>query len=261
MREWFTGGFMKKFRWQIAFGLLLTFVSLLIYLLHYVIFRDSYHIFKYGLHELAFVPIEVLVVTLIIDQLLKVREKRSMLNKMNMVIGTFFTEVGAGLLRRLAGFDGSVDKLKDHLLISNKWPDKKFSAVAKELEHFNHDVRCKNGDLPGLKLFLEEKRPGLAGLLSNPNLLEHESFTDLLWATTHIAEELAYRHDLTNLSHTDYAHLSVDIRRAYVLLIGEWLLYMRHLKNRYPHLFSLALRTNPFDPNATPEIPEIKEGA
>jgi hypothetical protein len=116
MREWFTGGFMNKFRWQIAFGVLLTFLSLLIYFLHYVIFRDSHHIFKYGLHELAFVPIEVLVVTLIIDQLLKVHEKRSMLSKMNMVIGTFFTEVGAGLLRLLAGFDGSVDKLKDHFL-------------------------------------------------------------------------------------------------------------------------------------------------
>ena len=44
------------------------------------------------------------------------------------------------------------------------------------------------------------------------------------------------------------------MQRGYVLLIQEWLAYMAHLKTRYPYLFSLALRTNPFDPFATPEI-------
>jgi hypothetical protein len=29
---------------------------------------------------------------------------------------------------------------------------------------------------------------------------------------------------------------------------------MKHLKNSYPYLFSLAVRTNPFDPNAKAEI-------
>jgi hypothetical protein len=29
---------------------------------------------------------------------------------------------------------------------------------------------------------------------------------------------------------------------------------MRYLKNNYPYLFSLAMRTNPFDQNATPVI-------
>jgi hypothetical protein len=29
---------------------------------------------------------------------------------------------------------------------------------------------------------------------------------------------------------------------------------MEHLKNDYPYLFSLAVRTNPFNPNATVEV-------
>ena len=37
-------------------------------------------------------------------------------------------------------------------------------------------------------------------------------------------------------------------------LIAEWLAYMRHLKKNYPYLFSLALRTNPFDPQASAVI-------
>jgi len=85
-------------------------------------------------------------------------------------------------------------------------------------------------------------------------LLEHESFTDLLWAVFHLTEELACRTNVKQLPDTDYAHLSGDIKRAYVLLISEWLAYMKHLKADYPYLFSLAVRTNPFDPNASVEV-------
>ena len=49
----------------------------------------------------------------------------------------------------------------------------------------------------------------------------------------------------------DYEHLENDIRRAYSLLIVEWIVYMRHLHNSYPYLFSLAVRTNPFDIKAS----------
>ena len=37
-------------------------------------------------------------------------------------------------------------------------------------------------------------------------------------------------------------------------LIAEWIAYMRHLKSDYPYLYSLAVRTNPFDPNASAEV-------
>jgi len=44
------------------------------------------------------------------------------------------------------------------------------------------------------------------------------------------------------------------MKRAYHLLILEWLDYMKHLKTNYPYLFSLAVRTNPFDTNASVEV-------
>jgi len=94
------------------------------------------------------------------------------------------------------------------------------------------------------------KRAFLLGLLENPNLLEHETFTELLWAVFHLTEELSVREDVRRLSPTDGEHLAGDIRRAYAILIVEWLAYMKHLKHDYPYLFSFALRTNPFDPNA-----------
>ena len=99
-----------------------------------------------------------------------------------------------------------------------------------------------------------EKRSFLLALLENPNMLEHETFTELLRAVFHLTEEIQKREDLANLPMADYQHLKLDAERVYNLLIFEWLEYMEHLMNNYPYLFSLAMRTNPFDPEATVEI-------
>jgi hypothetical protein len=94
----------------------------------------------------------------------------------------------------------------------------------------------------------------MLGLLENPNLLEHDDFTELLWSVFHLIEELEYRTDLTKLPESDLDHLSVDIKRAYIHLLRQWLAYIQHLKNDYPYLFSLAARTNPLDPDARVEV-------
>jgi len=62
------------------------------------------------------------------------------------------------------------------------------------------------------------------------------------------------RDDLQHLPPADGDHIAGDIRRAYTILIVEWFAYMKHLKHDYPYLFSFAVRTNPFDPNASPEV-------
>ena len=90
--------------------------------------------------------------------------------------------------------------------------------------------------------------------MENPNLLEHESFTNLLWAVFHLTEELAYRRTVERLARADAAHIAGDIKRAYELLTLEWLAYMKRLQKDYPYLFSLAVRTNPFDPGASVEV-------
>ncbi|MHB1335652.1 MAG: hypothetical protein ACYCXQ_06785, partial [Candidatus Humimicrobiaceae bacterium] len=54
-----------------------------------------------------------------------------------------------------------------------------------------------------------------------------------------------------NQPESDVKHVEIDIKRAYFLLIKEWLSYMEYLKESYPYLYSLAIRQNPFDKNAT----------
>ena len=245
---------MKYLNWRVLLGCSLMALSAVFYLIHYAIFRDVHHIFLYLIGDIAFVFVQVLMVTLIIDQLLSVREKRSLLNKLNMVIGAFFSEVGTQLLKSFSDFASHEDQIKKDLFENNDWSNKTFSNINKHLKGYDYRVESQNGDLEGLKNFLLEKRDFLLGLLENPNLLEHESFTELLWAVFHLTEELAFRPGLKQLPETDYGHLSGDIKRAYVLLISEWLAYMKHLRDNYPYLFSLAARMNPFNPHASPIV-------
>lgn len=245
---------MKKLSWQIILGITLVALSTALYFCHFFFFKDTHHIFIYLLGDIAFVPIEVLLVTLIIHQLLTIREKRSMLKKLNMVIGAFFSEVGTSLLEYLSKFNPPLNDIIEKLIISNKWTEKDFNTLIDQLKKLSFQIEIKAGNLYGLKTFLLKKREFLLGLLENPNLLEHESFTELLWAVTHLTEELTFRTNVDKLGEADANHLAGDIKRAYSILIIEWLRYLKHLKSDYPYLFSLAIRTNPFNPEASVEI-------
>ena len=244
----------KRMNQQILLGLLLILLSVFFYALHYAIFRDARHIFIYLLGDIAFVFIEVLLVTVIIHHLLAEREKRAMLKKLNMVIGAFFSEVGTPLLKIFYGFDTKAGEIAERLLVNSQWSPEHFTQMQAALSGHDYKVDSQQGDLKSLREFLAGKREFLLGLLENPNLLEHEEFTELLWAVFHLAEELSHRATVEGLPEADYGHLSGDIRRAYRLLVREWLSHMEHLKSDYPYLFSLAVRTNPFDPNASVQV-------
>jgi hypothetical protein len=65
---------------------------------------------------------------------------------------------------------------------------------------------------------------------------------------------LEKREQVKELPEKDYAHLAGDIKRAYTLLVQRWLNYVKYLKDNYPYLFSLVMRTNPFDQTASPFV-------
>jgi len=243
---------MKKVQWQIVLGLSLAAISFALYCIHFLIFGDSHHIYIYLLGDIAFLPIEVLLVSLVIDRVMSTREKKSMLNKLNMVIGAFFSEVGSQLLHKFSKFDLNSENIKKEFISLSRFSDKDFDKALSMTSRFKYSINSNSKDITELKIFLSGKRGFMLRLLENPNLLEHEKFTELLWAVFHLTEELDCRKDCTLLPEADFSHLSGDIKRAYVLLIQEWLAYMKHLKHNYPYLYSLASRLNPFedDPSA-----------
>jgi hypothetical protein len=176
-----------------------------------------------------------------------------------MVIGAFFSEVGTKLLTYLSDFDPKLDDIRKHLIVTNDWSEKEFKSVSKVMKNYDYDIEIQKIDLEELRSFLISKRSFLVRMLENPVLLEHESFTELLRATFHLTEELAARKNVRELPEADIKHLSGDIRRAYILFVASWLDYMSHLKDNYPYLFSLAIRTNPFDEEASPIIGRVPD--
>jgi len=245
---------MKFLHWKIQLALALIAASAGLYGLNYLIFRDVNYMGRLFLAQLGFLPVSVLLVTIILNQLMTQRARAGKLAKLNMVIGAFFSEVGRALLKTLSAYDQRLPDFQPRVAHISHWTAPDFAGFSQGLSEDDFALELNEGDLEALRDLLLNKRDFLLRLIENPNLLEHDSFSSLLLAVFHLTEELAQRTDLSRLTTSDRQHLAGDVQRAYVLLIKEWLAYMAHLKTHYPYLFSLALRTNPFDPFATPEI-------
>ncbi|MBJ6750478.1 hypothetical protein [Geomonas anaerohicana] len=233
---------------------LLLLVSLILYLADYFLFPRAEEIGFGFMSNVAFLPVYVLFVTLMIERVLKEREREAMIKKLNMVIGIFFSEVGSPLLRDLHDFYPDGEELSKKLRVTVRWREEDYRAAREFLK--DHEIRpdSRSGDLVALRTFLSERKGVMLSLMENPNLLEHDSFTDLLWAVFHLIEELQARRALTGLPASDMDHLSGDIKRAHTYLLMEWLSYMAHLQKDYPYLFSLAVRMNPMNPEAHAEV-------
>jgi hypothetical protein len=241
----------EEIRWKVTAGIALVTLTLFLMTIHFLIFQDSHHLFIYFLGDLAFLPVEVLLVTLIIDRMLSSREKQLRMEKLNMVIGIFFSRVGTPLLDRFAKADPCVATLHGEISAGSDWTAQKFREVYSVFGTPECRVDIARVDLEALREFLVQNENFLLRIIENPMVFEHETFTDVILALTHLNEELKARGDFSKLPPSDIAHLAGDTDRVYSRLVPEWLKYMEYMRNHYPYLFSLALRKNPFDENAS----------
>lgn len=190
------------------------------------------------------------------EMVLLKREAQNRMRKVNMVLGVFFSEVGCRLLELFSGYDQSIEEIREYLLVRSNWSEENFSSAQKIVEKNNLKVDIMRVDLKILFDFLNGKRRFLVSLLENPVLIEQEEFSEALLALFHLSDELHCRAGMTNLPESDRNHLAGDINRAYRKLVVQWLVYLKHLKSQYPYLFSLAVRKNPFNPEASPIVLE-----
>lgn len=240
---------LKFSRWEVRLIISLIAASLIIYVIHYLVFHDLHHILIFGVHELAFLPLEVLFVTLIIERVISGYKKKERQSKLKILLGASFSEFGIRMLRMLSNSlkpeyrkQFSSARIKQLASASDEQVNQYIASI-----RFPEKLDIDTGTVVSLKEFLSAKRAFMVRLLENPAVLEDESFTNLLFATFHLADELSYRERIEELPDTDIEHLSGDIIRAFQLLAVEWLKYMVYLSKKYPYLYSLYLRTNPFE--------------
>jgi len=190
----------------------------------------------------------------ITDLFVNRREELIRQQKLDMITGLFFSEMGNELLNRFTPLDPDTEILHNILKISKEWNDDDFDRAYRVLKEQRLVIDSIGADIFGLMEYLRNRSDFLLRLIENPIIQEHENFTELLRALFHLRDELLNRSDLFNLLDSDRKHIEGDIVRVYHLLVFEWLRYIHYLKKNYSYLFSLATRINPFNPNANPVV-------
>ncbi len=236
-------------RQEIGFIALLLVLSIILYSVHFMIFHDLHHIEVFALEDLAFVPIEVLLVSMILHRVLETNERKKKLSKLYMVIETFFSMVGSDLLRIFATNDKNLSNIKNELNVRANWDENDIRRLLGIKKNYKPKIVFDADHMKKIDMILRENRMNMVRMLENPALLEHETFTELLMAVFHLGEELKMRDDLTQLPKADQNHIAEDAKRAYILLGIEWVDYISHMRIHFPYLYSLAIRVNPFVEN------------
>lgn len=236
----------KKTKETIIIGTGLVALSLLLHYFHYLVFQDAHHTLIFLFADIAFIPMEVFFTTLIIDKLLEKREKSHFFEKVNMLIGVFYTDLGTMLLTELVKGDDNLNELINCNICSKKWDDASCNDLKKKLIEHNFKFDISHVDMDKIKNTLSINRDLITNLIMNENVHEHEGFTDALMSLLHLREELETRccHKLEDF---ELEHLAGDMADAYKNLSIEWCQYMNYLSKNYPKLFVKALINNPFD--------------
>jgi hypothetical protein len=87
------------------------------------------------------------VVASITDIFVKRREESFRLQKINMLTGLFFSELGNSLLRQFTQLDTELDILHQIFKVLNEWKNKDFYRVKKNLEEHPFVIDSRRGDL------------------------------------------------------------------------------------------------------------------
>lgn len=243
---------LKKYAWELKLSLILIALSAAIFAVKLLILGDSgeSNTFSYIFNALGFLPLNVLFVTLLLNTLLTRRAKKAQQEKMKMVVGLFFSEIGTALLRMFVRCDADASHLRSILSVDRSWDSERYQQAQDELSEYHGKLSMDCEHLQEVSVLLKENHDFLLRLVENPVFLEGERTADLMQALFHLSEELSDRCGFTCLPPTDIAHLNGDVKRVYQWLLKVWLSHMEYLAGKYPYLLSLSLRKSPFDEHA-----------
>lgn len=220
----------------VAFGLIL--LSGVLYYIHYRVFGQFKDTMYYTFLDISFIPINILIVTLVFDNILERRDRIRIMDKLNMIVGLFFNEMGCKLMNVIIQGDdtakGVIEDLDD------------LRQVEKKIKQHEHKLDIYKIDIEELETILSKNKSLIISFISNENILEHQSFSELLMAVAHLADEIGFRKS-SGINKEDLEHLQDDVIRVYKSITIQWVGYLKHIKIKYPYLYKAAIKFNPFE--------------
>ena len=238
---------MKEHKQTIRIGLALLALSAFLHFVHYLIFRDLNHILIYLLGDIAFVPLDVFFVTVVLERIIDKRDEKQMIKKLNMLVGLFYQEVGQDLLKQFVNADPKIEADDLSTTINHNWCEDNYVEMRRRILKHDCSVNIYKIDLKVVDERLTQHKGMITNMITNPAIHEHGPFSEVLMSVFHLADELKHRPYKENAKE-DLEHLKVDVERVYKQMAKDWVTYMSHMQNDYPYLFSTAIKNNPFDP-------------
>ncbi|MGL4912251.1 MAG: hypothetical protein ACRC3Y_07435 [Romboutsia sp.] len=228
---------MKKYKHFFIVSIILILLSALMFLIHYLVFGQALNTAYYSLMNLCFIPINSLVVTVILEKLIDSKAKQERMDKLNMLVGIFFTEVGCKLMHLIINADkdakNSITSFKD------------LNKIKNDISSHDYKIDMDCIDLTTIKSTLIDNSSLFVNLISNESIHQHETFTDLLMSVIHLRDEIIFMEN-DKYGEIDITHLENDIIRVYKNITIQWVYYLEYLNKFYPFLYNNAIRINPF---------------
>ncbi len=216
-------------------------MSIVVYLLQIIIFHDPVTTGFYIFQDIAFLPISIAVATIVVGEYLGQKEKRDRLAKTQMLTSVFFTELGAELMFSLVGVTKGKEKIVAIFENAEINDCKSLEVVQNQLREVDIDVSVSEETYHRLVEMIRAKRDELLTITSNPLLLDHESFTDLLWGIFHLMDEARLRGEYSAMSAADRRHMEVDFTLTLKLLLVNWAGNILYTKMNYPNYYSATV--------------------
>ena len=225
---------------------LLLCTSVVLYVLHYLVFRDLHHIGIFFLHELAGMPLEVILVSLFFDKLIEKTHEEENKSKLSIIETLFFNESGGNMLRYLSSFDPNFQQLSAVLAVRMDWKSVDYQAARLHLKDYPFHLDVEKVDFFGLHYHLDERHAYYRNILENPALTQSNEFTELVMKIYLMWEELDCRTDLYNLDLHEKHYLGELLTEIYEELVVYWLdnAHNHSIHNR-PRLHRV-IETSPF---------------
>ena len=139
---------MRLRRWQVEIAVTLIVAAIVVYALRWLLFpSESFHreMLRYLVDDIAFLFIQVLLVSMLLDGLMQRRNRETMLNKLNMIIGAFFTECGTDVLGRIAKLDTDLDEVRGDLLPRMAWKTADYARAKQAFREHKPVIELSTG--------------------------------------------------------------------------------------------------------------------
>ena len=133
----------KHLSWKAKFSILMVVLIIVIYGSNYLVLGDAEHIISYVWTHLGFIPVDILLVAFLLDEIIERKEKEAMLEKLDMLMSTFFSEVGNNLIKQLS----TVNEHKantENLKSIKTWDEEDFDNKHRRSEERRVGKECRS---------------------------------------------------------------------------------------------------------------------